>query len=222
MRDRYEEYKDMLSQKRFEPISYEEMNDLVFKYKETGDEKIKEDIIQRNMRLVIKAVLKINWNTNTDEMMNLICVGNEGLILSLEAYTYDKYDFTYFSYVYILNTIKTYLKRYHPTIQPRQIDKEMFYPTTTDITEEKKYIDNKHNYTDKQSIREDIITLFEDIDVKDRYKEIFLYLHFSEESFTDVGKVFGCTGTRVSQINDLVISKINSDKSILKEFYNLT
>ena len=91
-------------------LSSERQDALIQEFKRTGDIKIRNEIISRNLGLVNRVVLKYRWAlSSTIDMMDLVQVGNEGLINAMEAYNPELgYRFSTLAVPYIEGAIKTF------------------------------------------------------------------------------------------------------------------
>lgn len=86
-------------------LSEEEKNTLFKLYSETKDPKIRKRIIEANLRLVFSIAVNYSKISNSLSLLDLISMGNEGLIRALDTYDQEKASFSTYATTWIKQKI---------------------------------------------------------------------------------------------------------------------
>ena len=80
--------------RKYPILTKEREYELTKLYRETNDKKVRDEIINANLRYVVSIAKKVNKKYNTLPILDLISAGNEGLFRALKDYDPDKARFT--------------------------------------------------------------------------------------------------------------------------------
>ena len=104
-------YNYLAEMRKLYPLLSPEKQHILFKeFKKTGEVKIRNELVSRNLGLVAKVANRYKWALPpTFDMMDLIQEGNEGLIEAVEKYKPELgYPFSTFAFYYIRNHISQF------------------------------------------------------------------------------------------------------------------
>lgn len=94
-------------------LKSKEMKELLFQYRETQDESIKDVMILGNLKLVLSIVSR--FSKRTDNMDDLFQIGVVGLIKAIQQFNLDvEVQFSTYAVPLIIGEIKRYLREFSP------------------------------------------------------------------------------------------------------------
>lgn len=106
----------------YKALNKEENHALFLKYSQNHSEEIRDQIVEGNLRLVIKAVSKFEFN----DVNSLIQEGTIGLVKAVEKYDINKSNiaFSTFAWTYIEGSIKDFIKKNEKSLNHISLDYE--------------------------------------------------------------------------------------------------
>lgn len=90
---------------RYKMLTKEEEYELTKLYKETKDKKVRDKIINANLRLVVSVAVEISKNHKSLPLLDLISAGNMGLFRTLDDYDPEKASFSTYARPWIKQKI---------------------------------------------------------------------------------------------------------------------
>lgn len=122
-------------------LTSEEEYALTKQYSETHDKKIRDKIIESNLRLVVSIAKKVSIKFPNIPILDLISAGNEGLFRAIKDYDPDKARFTTYATFWITQKIRRYIQDNYSNIRiPVHLQEKIY-----NYYQEKKKLEEKLN-----------------------------------------------------------------------------
>lgn len=191
------------------PLSSEENTELFYKWRTEGDPSVRDEIICRNLKLVVSIANKYVSLDNALDMDDIVQTGIIGLIRAVDSYNPDRgYAFSTYAAKCIRNTLNMLWRKYKYTKIILSLDELLesdsddgYNLTLVDAIE-----DPRSNFT--QDIENQcIVTLLDQYldDLPDRSKVIFCMLYglrgYEQHKQREVAKMLNCTTSNISRAN---------------------
>lgn len=196
------------------PLDKDEEDKLVLKYNETGDLEARNALIEHNLRLVVYVAKR--YDTNINNLEDLISIGTIGLIKAINTYKLDKnIKLATYASRCIENEILMYLRKTQRTKMEVSLDEPL-----------------KADYDGNELLLEDIlqdnsISIFDEIDSKEEVSNLEVALEILNEREKEIIELrYGLNGkTELTQketaellgISQSYISRL--EKRILKKLH---
>lgn len=217
----YNELKNELNNKRYEPISPDELNDLVINHKDEPG--VKDRVICSLQRLIILMVGRhFYWETDPDALLDFVQIANEGLLDAYTRYDNKHIDFSSYAYGFARNKIRTYVKRKQPIVRATNIKGEMFYAqmsgedTIPELTYEK----------ESQFIHEEFKEVVALVPLDELHKDVFCHYYgigTRQHTHQEIAKLFGWkNGESSARRVKRVLKEIKEDpglKELFREYF---
>ncbi len=140
--------------KKYEMLSAEEEFEIAMLYQETKDQKLKDKLINANLRFVVSVAKQ--YQKPGISLIDLIAIGNEGLIISVEKFDPSRgFKLISYSVWWIRQKILQYIEQSKTIKLPSNINK---------------YINTINNYRNKYLQKHEIEPNI--IDIQDEFPEI--------------------------------------------------
>jgi RNA polymerase sigma factor (sigma-70 family) len=220
----FKNYRNKLNNKRYNPISKKELNQLVIQKKDLN--KVANSV----QRMVVQVISNLfNFDTTQDSLLfELVQVGNEYIAKAINEYNHDKIDFAFYCYIHILNGIKTYLKNNSHIVRSSVVDKKRYFADyfwidepiddedgqEFDLEYEEELIEDKIDFDFILQLIKENAPLF-----REYYLDIYKsYLDFDGRGLTakEIALEHGITTARIYQVVNEVIRHIKNNKKIIK------
>lgn len=213
-----EKYKNELAKKKYAPLEKDITNNLVIEFHSTQDATILDKVITTHMRLVLSVINKaFPYETKEDIIMEWISVGNESLMASVAQYKEIEIDFSLYAYYNIRNSIIAYNRVYGNIIRSITTEGKRIIPRFDELPDDMV----EEETTIKEFNSSEVIDLLDEMNIKDKAKEMFIFYWGLEDgekkTLTDCGKHFNTTRENVRQIINRVLGKIKKNEIILKK-----
>jgi RNA polymerase primary sigma factor len=140
--------------KKYEMLSAEEEFEIAMLYQETKDQKLKDKLINANLRFVVSVAKQ--YQKSGISLIDLIAIGNEGLIISVEKFDPSRgFKLISYSVWWIRQKILQYIEQSKTIKLPSNINK---------------YINTINNYRNKYLQKHEMEPNI--IDIQDEFPEI--------------------------------------------------
>lgn len=196
------------------PLSKKEEDKLVLKYNETGDLEARNALIEHNLRLVVYVAKR--FDTNINNLEDLISIGTLGLIKAINTYKLDKnIKLATYASRCIENEILMYLRK----TQKNKLEVSLDEPLKAD------YDGNELLLQD--ILQDNTISIFEEIDSKEDVSNLEVALNALNEREKEIIELrYGLNGkveltqketAELLNISQSYISRL--EKRILKKLH---
>ena len=205
-----------LNIEQYKTLTNDETKELIRKYRETKDHKIKDYIILHNLKLVGKLAHKIKISNIIFTFDDLFQLGTIGLIKAVETFNIDTHNaWSTYAGTCIKNEMLIEIRRVKQKYQKKDIEYKIL---SIDDEKNMQYLLSLQN-NDMEKEFENLILINEIMEasskvLNDREKKIIRLRYKDDLTQAEIGKIFHIGKGRVSTIEKNILSKLK--KEILK------
>ena len=196
---------------KYKVLTKDEVNDLITKYKTTGDQAAYDKIIKHNLRFVVSVAKSPRYRNRGVELPDLISEGNIGLMRAIEKFDVERdCKFSTYAIWWIRDAINSMFEKRAAAMLEDEDGEDRY----CDIFHEGERINNE--FEEKlariSDQRDSVEELLQCLQERERNILIMFYgLHDGKEMTLDeVGEKTNLTIERVRQIKDNAMMKIKS------------